>query len=143
MAVLNPANNASSLISQALGGKPANRGNEPRPQAEFFINVGVPITRQVERDGEMVEEEILLSLPFGLPLDTMNELVIRGNNEQWNADAAARNELLKALVKMGEGLDAGTGKMLPKLAVQLYRRKDQVEATADNAAMATILSALS
>lgn len=141
MAIVN--NNASSLISQALGGKPANRGNEPRIQAEFFINVGVPITRTIERDGEMVEEEILLSLPFGLPLDTMNELVIRGNNEQWNADAAARNELLKALVKMGEGLDAGTGKMLPKLAVQLYRRKDQVEAAADNSTMATILSALS
>lgn len=141
MAIVN--NNASSLISQALGGKPAGRGNEPRPQAEFFINVGVPVTRQVERDGQMVEEEILLSLPFGLPLDTMNELVIRGNNEQWNADAAARNELLKALVKMGEGLDAGTGKMLPKLAVQLYRRKDQVEAAADNSTMATILSALS
>lgn len=141
MAIVN--NNASSLISQALGGKPASRSNEPRPQAEFFINVGVPITRTVERDGEMVEEEILLSLPFGLPLDTMNELVIRGNNEQWNADAAARNELLKALVKMGEGLDAGTGKMLPKLAVQLYRRKDQVEAAADNSTMATILSALS
>ena len=44
---------------------------------------------------------------------------------------------------MGEGLDAGTGKMLPKLAVQLYRRKDQVEAAADNSTMATILSALS
>ncbi|EFR8087445.1 hypothetical protein H0090_004553 [Salmonella enterica] len=143
MAVLNSGNNASSLISMALGNKPASRGGEPRPQAEFFINVGVPITRQVERDGEMVEEEILLSLPFGLPLDTMSELVIRGNNEQWNADAAARNELLKALVKMGEGLDAGTGKMLPKLAVQLYRRKDQVEAAADNGTMATILSALS
>ena len=141
MAIVN--NNASSLISQALGGKPASRGNEPRPQAEFFINVGVPMTRTIERDGEMVEEEILLSLPFGLPLDTMNELVIRGNNEQWNADAAARNELLKALVKMGEGLDAGTGKMLPKLAVQLYRRKDQVEAAADNSTMAIILSALS
>lgn len=141
MAIVN--NNASSLISQALGGKPANRGNEPRPQAEFFINVGVPITRTIERDGEMVEEEILLSLPFGLPLDTMSELVIRGNNEQWNADAAARNELLKALVKMGEGLDAGTGKMLPKLAVQLYRRKDQVEASADNGTLATILNALS
>lgn len=141
MAIVN--NNASSLISQALGSKPAGRSNEPRPQAEFFINVGVPITRTIERDGQMVEEEILLSLPFGLPLDTMNELVIRGNNEQWNADAAARNELLKALVKMGEGLDAGTGKMLPKLAVQLYRRKDQVEAAADNSTMATILSALS
>lgn len=141
MAIVN--NNASSLISQALGNKPASRGGEPRPQAEFFINVGVPITRTIERDGEMVEEEILLSLPFGLPLDTMNELVIRGNNEQWNADAAARNELLKALVKMGEGLDAGTGKMLPKLSVQLYRRKDQVEAAADNSTMATILSALS
>ena len=141
MAIVN--NNASSLISQALGGKPAGRGNEPRPQAEFFINVGVPITRTVERDGEMVEEEILLSLPFGLPLDTMNELVIRGNNEQWNADAAARNELLKALVKMGEALDAGTGTEMPKLSVQLYRRKAQEEHQASNNAMAQILAALS
>ncbi len=141
MAIVNN-NNASSLISQALAGKANNGGNGQRPQAEFFINVGVPITRQVERDGEMVTEEILLSLPFGLPLDTMSELVIRGNNEQWNADAAARNELLKALVKMGEGLDAGTGKMLPKLSVQLYRRKDQVEASADNGVMSTILQAL-
>ncbi|ECQ2933722.1 hypothetical protein PJM40_0011 [Salmonella phage vB_SenP_UTK0002] len=138
MAVLNGSNNASSIIGAALGGKPA--AGAQRPQAEVFINVGINVQMPNE-EGEMVDT--FLSLPFGLPLDTMNELVIRGNNQQWNEQAAARNELLKALVKMGEALDAGTGTEMPKLSVQLYRRKAQEEHQASNNAMAQILAALS
>ena len=138
MATLNSATNASSIIGAALGNKPA--GGAARPQAEIFINVGITVQMPNE-EGEMVDT--FLSLPFGLPLDNMNELIIRGNNAQWNEQAAARNELLKALVKMGESLDAGTGSELPKLQVQLYRRKAQEEHVASNNAMAQILSALS
>lgn len=139
MATLNSATNASSIIGAALGNK-ASGPASARPQAEIFINVGITVQMPNE-EGEMVDT--FLSLPFGLPLDTMNELIIRGNNAQWNEQAAARNELLKALVKMGESLDAGTGSELPKLQVQLYRRKAQEEHVASNNAMAQILSALS
>lgn len=137
MAILN-GNNASSIIGAALNGKATN--NTQRPQAEIFLNVGITVQLPNE-EGEMVDT--FLSLPFGLPLDTMNELVIRGNNAQWNEQAAARNELLKALVKMGESLEAGSGTELPKLQVQLYRRKAQEEHIASNNAMSQILAALS
>lgn len=135
-------NSASSIIGNALSGNksaPA-ANNAQRPQAEIFINVGIPVQMPNE-NGEM--EEVFLSLPYGLALDTMSELVIRGNNQQWNDQAAARNELLKALVKMGTSLEAGNGTELPKLQVQLYRRKEQVEHTASNNAVSQILSALS
>lgn len=137
MAVLN-GNNASSIIGAALNGRAAN--NTQRPQAEIFLNVGITVQLPNE-EGEMVDT--FLPLPFGLPLDTMNELVIRGNNAQWNEQAAVRNELLKALVKMGESLEAGSGTELPKLQVQLYRRKAQEEHIASNNAMSQILAALS
>lgn len=137
MAILN-GNNASSIIGAALNGRAAN--NTQRSQAEIFLNVGITVQLPNE-EGEMVDT--FLPLPFGLPLDTMNELVIRGNNAQWNEQAAARNELLKALVKMGESLEAGSGTELPKLQVQLYRRKAQEEHIASNNAMSQILAALS
>ncbi|AIX12365.1 single-strand DNA-binding protein [Escherichia phage Pollock] len=137
MAILN-GNNASSIIGAALNGKATN--NTQRPQAEIFLNVGITVQLPNE-EGEMVDT--FLSLPFGLPLDTMNELVIRGSNAQWNGQAAARNELLKALMKMGESLEAGSGTELPKLQVQLYRRKAQEEHIASNNAMSQILAALS
>lgn len=137
MAILN-GNNASSIIGAALNGRAAN--NTQRPQAEIFLNVGITVQLPNE-EGEMVDT--FLPLPFGLPLDTMNELVIRGNNAQWNEQAAVRNELLKALVKMGESLEAGSGTELPKLQVQLYRRKAQEEHIASNNAMSQILAALS
>lgn len=139
MAVVNST--ASSIIGNALSGNKAPAANNAqRPQAEIFINVGIPVQMPNEQ-GEM--EEVFLSLPYGLALDNMSELVIRGNNQQWNDQAAARNELLKALVKMGSSLEAGTGTGLPKLQVQLYRRKEQVEHTASNNAVSQILSALS
>ncbi|HBT8865650.1 TPA: hypothetical protein MCM04_005067 [Klebsiella pneumoniae] len=142
MATINNSNEARSIIGAALGGK--GNGNRQqsgdRPQAEFFINIGVTVPMPDE-NGNMVDT--FLSLPYGLPLDTMSELVIRGNNEVWNNQAAARNELLKALVKMGGELEAGSGQELPKLQVQLYRRKEQTEHTASTSAVSAILNALS
>lgn len=140
MATINNSNEARSIIGAALGSKTAGRsGNGDRPQAEFFINIGVTVPMPDE-EGNMVDT--FLSLPYGLPLDTMSELVIRGNNEVWNNQAAARNELLKALVKMGGELEAGSGQELPKLQVQLYRRKEQTEHTASTNAVSAILNAL-
>lgn len=140
MATINNSNEARSIIGAALGGKAAGRpANGDRPQAEFFINIGVTVPMPDE-EGNMVDT--FLSLPYGLPLDTMSELVIRGNNEVWNNQAAARNELLKALVKMGGELEAGSGQELPKLQVQLYRRKEQTEHTASTSAVSAILNAL-
>ena len=140
MATINNSNEARSIIGAALGSKTAGRSdNGDRPQAEFFINIGVTVPMPDE-EGNMVDT--FLSLPYGLPLDTMSELVIRGNNEVWNNQAAARNELLKALVKMGGELEAGSGQELPKLQVQLYRRKEQTEHTASTSAVSAILNAL-
>jgi hypothetical protein len=138
MATLNSS--ASSIIGAALGNKSA--GNKPadRPQAEIYINVGVTVQMPNE-EGEMVD--VFLSLPYGLPLDTMSDLVIRGNNQVWNDQAAARNELKAALVKLGESLEQGVGQTMPKLQVQLYRRKEQVEHTASNNAVSQILAAIS
>ncbi len=132
-------NNPQSLISSALTGN-KGAGNRPagdRPQADIFVNVG--ITVQIpDENGE--PQDVFLSLPFGLPLDTMNELTIRGNNKEWNETAAARNELLKALVQLGQSLEHGTGKEMPNLSVQLYRRKEEVEHKPTNNVMAQLLA---
>lgn len=133
----------NNAIAAALAGKKETgsaMGKGERPQADVYLNIG--ITVQIPNaDGQM--EDVFLSLPYGLPLDTMNELVIRGNNTEWNQTAAARNDLLKALVQMGNSLDSGTGKVMANLEVQLYKRNEQKEAHADNNVMSQLLAKLS
>lgn len=135
----------NNAIAAALTGKastPAGSamGKGERPQAEIYLNIGLTIQVPNSETGEM--EDVFLSLPYGLPVDTMNELVIRGNNAEWNQTAAARNDLLKALVQMGQSLEAGTGKAMANLEVQLYKRNEQKEAHADNNVMAQLLAKL-
>ena len=127
----------NSVLANVIKGtaNPSGRAApQERAQSDIFVNVGV----EIEINGEMK----LLSLPFGLPLDTMNPLTIRGQNEEWNQEATVRNELLQALVKMGQGLEPGEGVIQSGLKVQIYRRKEQTETPVNNALLGAVLSAL-
>lgn len=127
--------NNRSIIAQALSGKPAaGQTAGARPQADVFANIGLTV--------ELNGEPVFLSLPFGLPLDTMSKLIIRGNNEEWNEQAQVRNEFLDSLVEMANGLEPGEGKVITKLEVQIYRRKEQQETATNSALLGQVLSAL-
>ena len=138
MATMN-ANSASSLISAALGGNATAK--EEKQQAMVYLNVGITIPMP-NAQGEVVDT--FVSLPFGLPLDTMTKMVAKGSNAQWNAMVDLKNGLLEALTTLGNAQEAGTGKVLPKLEVQIFHRKEASEPAAPSAnSMELILKALS
>ena len=138
MATMN-ANSAASLISAALGGNTSAK--EEKQQAMVYLNVGITIPMP-NAEGEVVDT--FVSLPFGLPLDTMTKMVARGNNAHWNAMVDLKNGLLEALTTLGNAQEAGTGKVLPKLEVQIFHRKEASEPAAPSAnSMELILKALS
>lgn len=138
MATMN-SNSAASLISAALGGNATAK--EEKQQAMVYLNVGITIPMP-NAQGEVVDT--FVSLPFGLPLDTMTKMVAKGSNAQWNAMVDLKNGLLEALTTLGNAQEAGTGKVLPKLEVQIFHRKEASEPTAPSAnSMELILKALS
>lgn len=138
MATMN-ANSAASLISAALAGNTSAK--EEKQQAMVYLNVGITIP-MANAEGEVVDT--FVSLPFGLPLDTMTKMVARGNNAHWNAMVDLKNGLLEALTTLGNAQEAGTGKVLPKLEVQIFHRKEASEPAAPSAnSMELILKALS
>ena len=138
MATMN-ANSAASLISAALAGNTSAK--EEKQQAMVYLNVGITIPMP-NAEGAVVDT--FVSLPFGLPLDTMTKMVARGNNAHWNAMVDLKNGLLEALTTLGNAQEAGTGKVLPKLEVQIFHRKEASEPAAPSAnSMELILKALS
>lgn len=138
MATMN-ANSAASLISAALAGN--TTAKEEKQQAMVYLNVGITIPMP-NAEGEVVDT--FVSLPFGLPLDTMTKMVAKGSNAQWNAMVDLKNGLLEALTTLGNAQEAGTGKVLPKLEVQIFHRKEASEPAAPSAnSMELILKALS
>ena len=138
MATVN-ANSAASLISAALAGNTSAK--EEKQQAMVYLNVGITIPMP-NAEGEVVDT--IVSLPFGLPLDTMTKMVAKGNNAHWNAMVDLKNGLLEALTTLGNAQEAGTGKVLPKLEVQIFHRKEASEPAAPSAnSMELILKALS
>ena len=137
MATMN-ANSAASLISAALAGN--TTAKEEKQQAMVYLNVGITIPMP-NAEGEVVDT--FVSLPFGLPLDTMTKMVARGNNAHWNAMVDLKNGLLEALTTLGNAQEAGTGKVLPKLEVQIFHRKESEPAAPSANSMELILKALS
>lgn len=135
------ANSAASLIAAALGGNTQTSAKEDKKQAQIYLNVGITIPLP-NAQGESVDT--FVSLPFGLPIDTMSKMVAKGSNAEWNTLVDLKNSLLEALTKLGNSQEPGTGKILPKLECQIFHRKEaSTEPAATSNAMELILKALS
>ena len=139
MAVMNQES-AASLIAAAIGGNTSAK-EEKKAAAMIYLNIGITIPLP-NQQGEMVDT--FVSLPYGLPLDTMSKMVAKGNNQEWNTLVELKNGLLQALTSLGNSQEPGTGKVIPKLDVQVFHRKEISEPQAASGnAMELILKALS
>lgn len=82
-----------------------------REEAHIWLNVGY------------YEGEEFISLPYGIPLDTMKESSIKSQDPHWRALAQAKNDLLARLLAMADELDEGEARNINGLQLQLYRKK--------------------
>jgi hypothetical protein len=117
----------------------AGQSRQDLPKATAWLNIGyiVTIAAATASDPEATEDRFV-SLPVGIPLDTMEPLTINSRNTEFAQFQSARNGLLDQLktkaasMKPGEecilALDGNTG-----LAVQLRRVNDAAPVPAADA----------
>lgn len=112
-------NNAGNVSTQ--------NNNEDRPKAELWLNIGYTVEVAVQNGEETVNETRFVSLPTGIPLDTMELLSTRSTNEGFRAFQSARNDLHSQIMAAAEALGPGEEKIL-NLEIQLRRVNGEVEA---------------
>ena len=100
-----------------------------RPAAKLWLNVGY------DANGRFV------NLPVGIPVDTMEALPIRGQNEEWAQFQSARNDLLKAIQEAGDNLEPGA-EVEVKLVVKLRKVNEEIEVSKEDNPFAANLSSL-
>ena len=105
------------------------QAQQDRPAAKLWLNVGY------DANGRFV------NLPVGIPVDTMETLPIRGQNEEWAQFQSARNDLLKAIQEAGDNLEPGA-EVEVKLVVKLRKVNEEIEVSKEDNPFAVNLSSL-
>lgn len=104
---------------------PANE----RPKANFWLNIGYMVQLQVEVDGKVQTEDKFVSLPTGIPLDTMEKVSTQSSNTEYAAFQSARNDLLDQIMDVAKTLEPGEQKIVGGseggLAIQVRRVSDE------------------
>ena len=79
-----------------------------RPKAQFWLNIGYVVHVPAEGGGT---EQRFISLPSGIPLDTMEELKTNSSNALFARMQAARNGLFADLMATAKTLAPGEEKI--------------------------------
>ncbi len=90
------------------------------PQATIWVNVGYTL-EGAGKDGE----DLFISLPVGLPIDTMQPVSESSNNADYANMQQARNALLAQLIEASNAFEAGEERLLPGLQIQMRRVKNK------------------
>lgn len=129
MGILDFDSAAKSSNAAASGTSNRRTNQQDRPAAKLWLNVGY------DANGRFV------NLPVGIPVDTMELLPIRGQNEEWAQFQSARNSLLKAIQEAGDNLEPGA-EVEVKLTVKLRKVNEEIEVKAEDNEFSTDLSKL-
>lgn len=95
---------------------------EPQTKSEFWLNIGYQVA--VETDNGV--EERFVSLPFGIPLDTMKPYEITTASDAFAYLRMAQNDLLEAIMEVAHSLKQGESKVISagdQLAVEIRRTR--------------------
>ena len=91
---------------------------EDKVKSQLWINVGYSI--------EVEGEQVFVSIPMGIPVDSIKELPTNTRNAEFNLLNQARNQLLADITAASEDLEYGESHVL-ELEVQLRRIDKEVD----------------
>lgn len=91
---------------------------EEKVKSQLWVNVGYSI--------EVNGESVFVSIPMGIPVDSVKELPTNTRNTEFNLLNQARNQLLADITAASEDLEAGESHVL-ELEVQLRRIDKEVD----------------
>lgn len=137
MAIMLNNNHNNSLIDNFINDAKSGNTSTGRQEAKIFLNIGYT-SQEKDADGN----NIFISLPYGLALDTMPDIRVSDRSQSSYADLqrkknAFKNGLLEAISKM----PAGTRQKI-KLEVEIYKVSDTVDTTTDTSELNDVLNNL-
>lgn len=91
---------------------------EEKVKSQLWVNVGYSI--------EVNGEQVFVSIPMGIPVDSVKELPTNTRNAEFNLLNQARNQLLADITAASEDLEGGESHVL-ELEVQLRRVDKEVD----------------
>ena len=91
---------------------------EEKVKSQLWVNVGYSI--------EVEGEQVFVSIPMGIPVDSIKELPTNTRNAEFNLLNQARNQLLADITAASEDLESGESHVL-ELEVQLRRIDKEVD----------------
>mgnify|MGYP003452028376 CR=1 FL=1 len=131
------AQNNNQASNSSNGSNNADRSQQSK--AKIWLNIGYLVTDVPVTGAEANQtEDRFVSLPVGIPLDTMEKLPTNSRNASYAQFQAARNDLYDQLMEAAEKLAPGEDIVMGidgGLAVQIRRVQDEREnvvATDDN-----------
>ena len=91
---------------------------EEKVKSQLWVNVGYSI--------EVEGQQVFVSIPMGIPVDSIKELPTNTRNTEFNLLNQARNQLLADITSGAEDLESGESHVL-ELEVQLRRIDKEVD----------------
>lgn len=119
--------NFERKFGNQAGNVPSGATAQSKPAAQFWLNIGYQ-TEVVNEDGS----KKFVSLPMGIPLDTMEPAKVNSSNKDYAAFMSAKNDLLNAFMAEADKLAPGEEKLV-NLQIQLRRVTGPQEAIAPDA----------
>lgn len=116
----------STVFGQRSNSRTGASDRASQPKAQFWLNVGYYVD-------EGTDDERFVSLPVGIPLDTMERVSTRSSNIDFAQFQAARNDLLEQFQTLCSDLKPGDQHVIRcegGLSIQIRRVNDEAAAPA-------------
>ena len=111
----------SSNLFRPTAAPAAAPAAEDRPKSMLWANIGY-YTPMVNAEG--VTENVFISVPVGIPLDTMKPVSVPRPEGFFKDLRSAQNQLLTGLQEMISQIPAGDNAVIPELQVQIVHVND-------------------
>lgn len=108
----------------------AGSNTNDKPKVQVWINIGYTIPGPNAGD-----DDIFVSLPTGIALDTMKPVSAKSNNTEYADFQAARNDMLTQFMEIAGQLKPGEATVYQAaggLAIQIRRVQEEMEETVVN-----------
>lgn len=112
-------NTAKATNNQAAGNGNRSTARSDQPKAQIWANIGYSV-----KEGGPNGEDVFVSLPLGLAIDTMQTVDESVNTESFAMLRQGQNALLRQIQEASAQLGAGETRIL-NLQVELRRVKDK------------------
>lgn len=136
MAIMLNNNQNNSLIDNFINDNKSTV-NSSRQEAKVFLNIGYT-SEEKDANGD----NIFISLPYGLALDTMPNIRVSDRSQSSYADLQRKKNAFKdALLQAIANMPAGTRKKI-KLEVEIYKVSNAVAEDTDTSELNKVMNNL-